>query len=152
MHACEVQCRICAANVAELPHLNRAIWQDDQWLLRHARHPYGLPGWLTLYAKRHVAGIAHFSDEEATSFGPVLRRLEAELERVTGALRIYTVAMGESAPHFHGHLVPRYAGLPPEEATWNLFDFSRRASIGEVTVDESEVARIVDELQRRLNT
>ena len=68
-----------------------------------------MAGWLTLQTRRHVPEPAAFSDAEAASFGPTLRFFESVLRDITGALRIYTVAMGESFPHFHGHLVPRYA-------------------------------------------
>ena len=67
---------------------------------------------MMLISQRHVAGPAHFDDREAASFGPTLRHLERTLEELTGALRIYTAAMGESHPHFHCHMVPRYAETP----------------------------------------
>jgi diadenosine tetraphosphate (Ap4A) HIT family hydrolase len=144
------ECHICESLVATTSGDTRTIWQDEHWLLRHAAAPYGVAGWTTLYTKRHVAGISYFNDAEAESFGPTLRRLELALEQVTGALRVYTAAMGESSPHFHGHLVPRMAETPGNASAWGVFDLGRRARLGEVWVDPDLVHRIIDELQVRL--
>ena len=112
--------------------------------------PYGVAGWMLLVSQRHVAGPAHFDDREAASFGPTLRHLERCLEEITGALRIYTAAMGESHPHFHCHMVPRYPETPKGAKAWALFDLQRAAAAGEVTVDPAEVARISERYRTAL--
>jgi diadenosine tetraphosphate (Ap4A) HIT family hydrolase len=99
---------------------------------------------MMLISRRHVPGPAHFNDEEAESFGPSLRRFERVLEEVTGALRIYTAAMGESSPHFHAHMVPRYETMPKGAKAWGVFDLERAAKAGEISVDPAEVRRISD--------
>src|SRR4029079_1573563 len=116
---------------------------------RHAA-PAGVPGWMLLITKRHVGGPAHFDDREARSFGPALRHFERVLERVTGALRIYTAAMGESHPHFHAHMVPRYAAMPRDAKAWSVFDLQRAVGAGDVTVDLAEVARVTEAYRRAL--
>lgn len=121
---------------------SRALWEDERWHVRHIDAPYGVAGWMMLIAKRHVQGPAHFDDHEARTFGPVLRHLEKTLEEVTGALRIYTAALGESWPHLHCHMVPRYATMPKDAKAWAVFDLQRAASAGEVVTDEAEVQRI----------
>jgi diadenosine tetraphosphate (Ap4A) HIT family hydrolase len=103
-----------------------------------------------LNSQRHVPGIAHFDEQEATNFGPALRHFERVLEEVTGALRIYTAAMGESFPHFHAHLVPRYASMPKSAAAWAVFDLYRATQAQEVTVDEEEAARIAEAYREAL--
>ena len=130
-------CGVCAS-------LGRgdALYEDDMWLVRHSDAPYGLAGWMLLLTKRHVGGPAHFDDEEARRFGGALRHFERVLEEVTGALRIYTAAMGESHPHFHAHMVPRYAAMPRDAKAWAVFDLQRAAAAGEIAVDAREVARI----------
>ena len=65
-----------------------------------------------------------------------------ELRQVTGALRIYSAALGESSAHFHGHLVPRFESMPKGARGWAVFDLERAAQAGEVAVDSAEVARI----------
>lgn len=114
---------------------------DDLWHVRPAE-PAGVPGWMLLISRRHVGGPAHFDDREAQAFGPALRRFARVLEQVTGALRIYVAAMGESHPHFHMHLVPRYATMPREARGWSAFDLQRAVGAGEVAVDAAEVARV----------
>ena len=95
-----------------------------------------------MISQRHVAGPAHFNDREAESFGLSIRHLEGVLEEVTGALRIYTAAMGESFPHFHCHMVPRYAKMPKDASAWEVFDLLRATGAGEVSVDQEEAGRV----------
>jgi diadenosine tetraphosphate (Ap4A) HIT family hydrolase len=125
------------------------LYEDDLWCIRHAE-PAGVPGWMMMISKRHVAGPAHFNDREATAFGLSLRHFEIVLERVTGALRIYTAAMGESYPHFHAHMVPRYQTMPREAKAWGVFDLERAVRSGELSVDRNEIARISGAYQRAL--
>jgi diadenosine tetraphosphate (Ap4A) HIT family hydrolase len=133
-------CAICAS----LSGAGRKepIFEDDLWHVRHASAPFGIAGWMMLISRRHVAGPAHFNDREAESFGPALRMFERVLEDVTGALRIYTAAMGESSPHFHAHMVPRYATMPKNAKAWGVFDLERAAKAGEISVDPAEVSRV----------
>jgi diadenosine tetraphosphate (Ap4A) HIT family hydrolase len=97
-----------------------------------------------------VAGPAHFNDEEAGAFGLALRHFERILEEVTGALRIYTAAIGESSHHFHAHMVPRYARMPKNASAWSVFDLERAAKAGEISVDPAEVIRVSGAYQAAL--
>jgi diadenosine tetraphosphate (Ap4A) HIT family hydrolase len=128
-------CGICASLE------RRPLFENEIWHVRHLESA-GVPGWMVMTAKRHVAGPAHFDDREAAAFGPALRHFERVLERVTGALRIYTAALGERYPHFHAHMVPRYATMPRDAAGWSVFDLERAVTSGEITIDTAEVARI----------
>jgi diadenosine tetraphosphate (Ap4A) HIT family hydrolase len=58
--------------------------------------------------------------------------------------------MGESAPHFHAHLVPRYASMPREAKGWGVFDLQRAAAAGEISVDPAEVQRIAAAYEQAL--
>jgi diadenosine tetraphosphate (Ap4A) HIT family hydrolase len=128
-----------------------ALYESELWHVRHAQ-PAGVPGWMLLITKRHVGGPAQFDDREAAAFGPALRHFERVLERVTGALRIYTAALGESHPHFHAHMVPRYATMPREAHAWSVFDLQRAVGANEVAVDLEEVARISAAFQTALRS
>jgi diadenosine tetraphosphate (Ap4A) HIT family hydrolase len=125
------------------------LFEDDLWCVRHAE-PAGVPGWMLLISKRHVAGPAHFDQREAAVFGLALRHFERVLEEVTGALRIYTAAMGESHPHFHAHMVPRYATMPRDAKAWSVFDLQRAVAAGEVPVDRAGIERISEAYRRAL--
>jgi diadenosine tetraphosphate (Ap4A) HIT family hydrolase len=119
------------------------LYQDGLWHVRHIDAPFPVAGWMLLITQRHVGGPAHFDDEEARAFGPALRHFERVLEEITGALRIYTAAMGESHPHFHAHLVPRYPSMPNDAKAWGVFDLQRAAAAGEIPpADAAEVARV----------
>ena len=138
-------CGICQANAA-----GDALFENGLWLIRRMPKGTGVPGWVMLCSQRHVAGIAHFDDAEAANFGPAIRHFERLLERVAGALRIYTAAMGESFPHFHAHLVPRYAKMPKDAKAWAVFDLYRATQAGEVAVDEGETARLAQAYREAL--
>ena len=144
----EPTCGVCASLAGPRPAT--PLFENELWHVRHIDPPYGVAGWMMLISRRHVGGPAHFDDREAASFGPTLRYLERTLEEVTGALRIYTAAMGESHPHFHCHMVPRYAQTPGDAKAWAIFDLLRAAGAGEVQVDQSEVQRISALYERAL--
>src|SRR5438477_8233827 len=137
----DTTCGVCQSLAGESPAT--PLYEDDLWHVRHAE-PAGVPGWMLLITQRHVGGPAHFDDREAAAFGPALRHFERVLEQVTGALRIYTAAMGESHPHFHAHMVPRYATMPNDAKAWGVFDLQRAAAAGEIVVDQGDVLRITE--------
>ena len=118
------------------------LFQNELWHVCATDPPTGVPGWMMLITRRHVSGPAAFNDREAASFGPTLRHLQRVLLEVTGALRIYTAAMGESSPHFHGHMVPRYATMPKAAKAWAVFDLQRAAAAHEIDPDELAAARV----------
>lgn len=103
-----------------------------------------------LISRRHVPGPAQFDARETASFGPTWVHLQRVLLEVTAALRIYSAAMGESSPHFHGHLVPRFASMPKDAKAWGVFDLQRAAAAHEIEVDEAEALRVSTAYARAL--
>lgn len=144
----EPSCGVCQSLSG--PDAKPPIYEDELWVVRHIDEPHGVAGWMMLLTKRHVGGPAHFDAREAASFGLVLRHLEKVLEEVTGALRIYTAAMGESHPHFHCHMVPRYKTMPDDAKAWGVFDLQRRAAAGEVHVEHTVVTDIIERYHKAL--
>ena len=132
-------CGICNKLQASSPP---AVFENELWHVRPIDAPAGVPGWMMLVARRHVPGPAQFDARETQSFGPTWCHLQRVLLEVTGALRVYTAAMGESSPHFHGHLVPRFEHMPRDAKGWAVFDLERAAKAGEVSVDLGEVDRV----------
>lgn len=147
-HPLDPNCAVCGSLAGA--GAAQPLFENDLWHLRHIGAPHGVAGWMLLVSRRHVPGPAHFDDREAASFGPTLRHLQKVLLETTGALRIYMAAMGESSPHFHCHLVPRYPQMPKDAKAWSVFDLQRAAAAGEVTVSGSEVARISAAYQQAL--
>jgi diadenosine tetraphosphate (Ap4A) HIT family hydrolase len=132
-------CGICSKLESRDP---APVFENELWHVRAIDAPAGVPGWMMMVARRHVPGPAHFDAREVASFGPTWCHLQKVLLEVTGALRIYTAAMGESSPHFHGHLVPRFENMPKDAKGWAVFDLERAAKAGEVCSDPAEVARL----------
>jgi diadenosine tetraphosphate (Ap4A) HIT family hydrolase len=126
------------------------LYEDALWHVRPAASPPGVPGWMMMISRRHVPGPAHFDDTEARAFGLALRHFERVLEQVTGALRVYTAAMGESSPHFHAHMVPRTAAMPKDAKGWGVFDLERAARAGEIVSDAAEAKRVASAYARAL--
>lgn len=137
-------CGICQFATGEKPVHGGVVFENDLWLIRHAPPPFGVPGWMTLQSQRHSPGIAHFDDAEAANFGLALRHFERVLEEVTGAQKIYTVSMNESFPHFHAHLVPRYAEMPRNARGYAVYGLQQLAGKGEIQIDEAEVTRLTN--------
>lgn len=135
----DASCAICRRlhETASEPAFANELWQ-----VQEIGGPCVLPGWMLLISQRHVSGPAAFDDREAASFGPTLRQLQRVLLEVTGALRIYTAALGESSPHFHCHMVPRYRVMPKEAKGWAVFDLQRAAQEGEIVSEPAEVNRV----------
>ncbi len=137
----ETSCSVCQKLCNEAAR-SGVLFENGLWQLRAADPPTAVPGWTMLITRRHVAGPAQFNEQEALSFGPTLSHLQRVLLEVSGALRIYTAAMGESSPHFHAHFVPRYATMPKDAKAWAVFDLQRAAAAGEIEVNEAEAARV----------
>jgi len=148
-HQPSQDCAVCAS-LSDPGVSLRPVFENDLWIVRPASEPCGVPGWMMLITRRHVAGPAHFNDREANNFGFALRHFEKVLEDVTGALRIYTAALGESSPHFHAHMVPRYETMPKGASAWGVFDLERAARVGEIVVDAVEVQRVIEAYRRAL--
>lgn len=71
-------------------------------------------GWLLIEPRRHVAGLADLTTDEAERLG----RLEAVVARALMDRRdvdhVYSFVLGHQVPHLHVHLLPRYRGTPRE--------------------------------------
>ena len=107
-----------------------AIGRFGPWLLRHHPLPAPLVGWLILDSLRHVGGPADFNALESAALGPMLQRCSALVRELSGCQRVYAVAFGEGARHFHLHLIPRH-GSDPATESWRVADLYRAVSAGE---------------------
>jgi len=120
----DASCGVCKQNAGDVPVDGGVIFENALWLVRHAPPPHPLAGWTMLHTQRHVQGPARFNEREARSFGPTLHHLAAAVEKLAGAARVYVVAFGESFPHMHAHLIPRYSDRP-DTAAWGAADLYR---------------------------
>jgi diadenosine tetraphosphate (Ap4A) HIT family hydrolase len=124
-------CLTCRLNSGELPAPGGVIHQDTLWQLQHVQ-PVALVGWLVLKPLRHVEAFADLTPEEAATFGPLTRRITRAMTEVLQPVKIYLNLYAEAAgfAHLHVHLIPRYAGTPPERRGPGIFEYLRESKSG----------------------
>lgn len=110
-------CYSCRQNA--VPEVERPprehISDDGSWRVVHAIG-CSLPGWLCLIPHRHISSLSEMTQEEASLLGPLIRRLSAVLQRLTGARKCYLMFFAEAPgfEHLHIHLVPRPPDCPED--------------------------------------
>lgn len=124
-----LNCPVCEIQAELEPGNDPLLYCGGPWLLRHHPHPSPLVGWLLLDARRHVPGPAAFDGAEAAEFGPMLRRCCALVKELAGCDRVYVIAFGEGARHFHLHLIPRH-GADSGTESWRVADLYRAVVAG----------------------
>jgi diadenosine tetraphosphate (Ap4A) HIT family hydrolase len=93
-------------DIIELPH----SWLD-------AEPVDCLKGACTLTAKKHVVELYELEDNELLGLMKELQLCTKALKAVTGAVKINIEIHGNSLPHLHAHLYPRYRDDPfPDQA------------------------------------
>lgn len=53
--------------------------------------------------------VTLLSTRELADLGPIIACISQAIIGVTGAESVYLASMTEMTPHFHAHLIPRYA-------------------------------------------
>ncbi len=71
-------------------------------------------GYAWLAFRRHVVELHELTDSEGTSFMRDIRRASKAIAAVTGAVKLNHEIHGNSVPHLHLHIFPRYIGDPFE--------------------------------------
>ncbi|WP_254216869.1 HIT family protein [Synechococcus sp. CCY 9618] len=128
--AVEPDCPVCALHASDPLREAYQIVRHGPWLLRHHPDPAPLAGWLLLDSRRHIGGAADFDALECAGFGSMLQRSSALVRALAGCERVYAIAFGEGARHFHLHLIPRAAAEPASES-WRIADLYRSVAAGE---------------------
>lgn len=83
------------------------IYEDEYWMVCHFPAEQSVLGQLVMESKRHFLDFSDMSDEEARSYGYIVKKLYTILKQVTGAERVYSLVTIEGTPHFHVHFIPR---------------------------------------------
>jgi diadenosine tetraphosphate (Ap4A) HIT family hydrolase len=102
------QCPICRSNsadesVAELEVL-RVMMSPDAPMKGYAWLPF----------RRHVIELHDLTEPEGAKFMRDLRRVSGVIQSVTGAVKMNYEIHGNTVPHLHVHIFPRYPGDPFE--------------------------------------
>lgn len=99
---------------------------------------------VSIWRGRHVAEPTELSDDEAKAYWLEVLRVGKALEEVLGPVKLNYDLLGNSLPHLHTHLVPRYADDP--RPGWPFpFPEEERPPIG-----EEAFRRDVEDLRRWL--
>jgi histidine triad (HIT) family protein len=131
-------CLVCGEISGQVAVPGGLLWEDEHAVAFHvpplpARgDPY--LGHLLVVTRRHVAGLADLSGDEAAAVGRGASLLARALIAGGGATWVHAGVAGTHAPHFHQHLLPRYAETPPE-VPWHAVDAwegSRHGGAGDV--------------------
>ena len=64
--------------------------------------------WVPL--RRHAVELHDLSPEEAGAYMQDLRRVSAAVQQATGAVKLNYEIHGNTVPHLHTHIFPRYIG------------------------------------------
>ncbi|MUT67422.1 HIT family protein [Paenibacillus sp. NEAU-GSW1] len=83
------------------------IYEDEHWMVCHFPAEQSVIGQLVIESKRHFLDFSDMNDEEARSYGYVVKKLYAALKQITGAERVYSLITIDGVPHFHAHFIPR---------------------------------------------
>jgi len=76
-------------------------------------------GYCCLVLKRHAVELYELSADEACALMRDLHRVAAALQEITRAVKLNYEIHGNTIPHLHVHLFPRYKGNPFAEGPIN---------------------------------
>jgi len=71
-------------------------------------------GYAWLPFRRHVIELHDLTDAEGTAFMRDIRRVSRAIASATGAVKLNYEIHGNTVPHLHVHIFPRYVGDPFE--------------------------------------
>ena len=69
-----------------------------------------VPGYVCLVSESHAVELHDLPEEGAAAFMRAARRVSRALAAATGAVKLNYEIHGNSLPHLHMHLFPRYRG------------------------------------------
>lgn len=72
-------------------------------------------GYCCLVLKRHAVELYELSSNEASALMHDVQRVAEAVQRITGAVKLNYEIHGNTIPHLHVHLFPRYKGDPFED-------------------------------------
>jgi diadenosine tetraphosphate (Ap4A) HIT family hydrolase len=125
------------------------IFRTQYWDVVHSYNT-GLPGWLVLVARRHIAAIDEMSQEEAAELGILLSRVSQSLKQVTGCLKTYLLQFAEHPqhPHVHFHVVPRMKDQPESRRGPKIMEYLKVTEAERV--DEATMNALGEQIRQSL--
>jgi histidine triad (HIT) family protein len=141
-------CFVCRKHRGEEAAPGGAIYADPLVYASHVGVPpegHAYLGWCFVEPRRHVAGLAGLTDDEAQAIGRLAARLSRAIRDELQAEHVYAFVLGDRVPHLHVHIIPRHPGTPREY--WGVrVDEWPDAPRG----DKATIAALVARLRARL--
>jgi diadenosine tetraphosphate (Ap4A) HIT family hydrolase len=106
-------CAVCDCVTGRVRPPGGIVWSDDRFVLYGFPEPNPIPGYVILSSRRHVRGLYDLDAAEAAALGPLWVRIQRAQKTALGADHAYAFVLGDKVPHFHSHIVPRFADSPP---------------------------------------
>ncbi|AZN43974.1 HIT family protein [Paenibacillus albus] len=114
-------CFICSKQRGDMKSAGGVIYEDEHVSVSHmgisGESQSAYLGYLIIETKRHTRGLGDLTDEEASAVFVATNRMSRILRDSLQAEHVYSYVRGDAVPHFHMHLIPRYAGTP--EPFWH---------------------------------
>lgn len=88
------------------------LLREGGFALHALADPTPLRGWAVLTSERHARAWPDLDAPALAALGPLAARVMAAQRAALGAEHVYAFSIGDAVPHFHLHLVPRYADTP----------------------------------------
>lgn len=109
----EVDCLGCAIVEAGKDVPGYVIETD--FFHAHQDHEVPLSGFVILSSKRHIKSVDEFTDEEASDFIDLVRKIRSAQREVLGIDTVYFVQEEDTRDHFHLWFLPRYEWMNDAE-------------------------------------
>lgn len=142
-----IGCTLCAPrpNYSEFHHFVRKLSVSSLYLAKEQtfRGTCGL-----IFDPRHVTRLDQLSSQEWMAFSQDLARAEAAVYRTTNPDHINIECLGNTVPHLHWHIIPRYRSDPrwggPIWTTDKSDMLNTRLSESEYIVLAEQICRNID--------
>jgi diadenosine tetraphosphate (Ap4A) HIT family hydrolase len=141
-------CAMCADGRAEIAHGSARIFAgrvSDAYLVRN---DVGQRGYcVVIWRGRHVSDPTELSQDEASTYFDEVLHVGRAIERQYQPIKMNFEMLGNSLPHLHTHVVPRYLGdgEPGHPAHFMRIDLQN-----EPKIPEDEYARDLAALRELL--
>jgi len=136
-------CPMCAEGRPDESHGNARIFAgrvSDAYLVRG---DVGQPGYtIVIWRGKHVADATELSEPDATTYFREVLTVARALETHYHPAKLNLEMLGNSVPHLHTHVIPRYADDPKPGWPFPFPDREPRQ------IDEDDFRRDVEALRR----
>lgn len=134
-------CLICDKHL----QLREFIYEDNYWIVSYGPFNSQVSGYVYIEPKRHVENWTDFTDEELTTVGPLIKRVEVALKTELSIERAYVLTISEAVRHIHFHIIPRL-----KESNFKGLDLIKQAtqqSADSISVSQEEYTKLMKNLQ-----